>query len=98
MAKALHASDAMLRLTVHAKPGEARPNLVPDGQLSRPGLLPMQGVGVIDRSQPSWQFGTEFELEAVIAGQRKLVTPDGRFVAFEGDNTATATPAMNLAA
>lgn len=98
MAKILHGSEAMLRLTVHAKPGEARPNLVPDGKLSRPGLLPMHGVGVVDRSQARWEFGTEFELEAVMAAQRKLVAPDGRFVAFESESVAAASTAMNLAA
>ncbi|MFK7739158.1 MAG: hypothetical protein AB8H80_02455, partial [Planctomycetota bacterium] len=36
----------MIRLTVHAKPGEPQPLLVPPSRMARPGLLPMHGIGL----------------------------------------------------
>lgn len=85
----------VLRLTVHAKPGEARPSLLPDSHLTRPGLLPMHGLGVIGPSR-RFALASEFELEARIAGHQP-VTSAGRFLAYvataaDGD-TATARAA-----
>jgi len=88
MALKMFGVDEVLRLTVHAKPGEPRPNLAPDGHMARPALLPMHGVGLIDRTAPRWSFATEFELESCMDGNSRLVDSNGRFIAFE----AAATP------
>lgn len=70
----------VLRMTVHAKPGEARPSLLPDSHLARPGLLPMHGLGVVGPTR-RFLMATEFELEARMAGHQPLAL-GGRFLGY----------------
>ncbi len=73
---------AYLRLTVHAKPGEARPALVPSSRIARPGLLPMHGIGVLDRADKV-RMGTYFHLEARMRGYRAVKDEAGRVLFHE---------------
>ncbi len=73
---ALHGDVAMVRLTVHAKPGEPQPLLVGPSRRARPGLLPMHGVAIAfsnERGESRRAVG--FALEAALAGEGRVVDP-----------------------
>lgn len=71
-----------VRLTVHAKPGEPRPELYPSSRLNRPGLLPIHGVGVREPGDKP-RVGAFFHLEARMRGFEAVHGADGRFLYFE---------------
>lgn len=79
----LTGDGAHLRLTVHAKPGEPRPALVPSNALSRPGLLPMHGVGVRSVGSDKVRMGAFFHLEARMRGFREVRDEAGRVLFYE---------------
>ena len=72
-----------IRLTVHAKPGEARPLLTQSNAMARPGLLPMHGLGYRFLSKGRPRYAGLFEVEARVAGRRPVTDAVGRFLFYE---------------
>lgn len=81
---ALHNPDAVyFRLTVHPKPLEPRPLLLPTGRLApKPGILPMHAVGVRSTADGKPRVGLAWELTARINGWRP-VQGDGHVLYHE---------------
>ncbi|MGC3967600.1 MAG: hypothetical protein QM775_09585 [Pirellulales bacterium] len=83
VAAVLTGSRRHIRMSVHAKYGEPRPKLFGDhGPVRSHGLLPMHGVGIVERSKHGLQFGVDFELAARI-GRWPPVRINGRQVGYE---------------
>lgn len=72
-----------LRLSVHAKTGEPRPVLMPGNRFTRPGLLPMHGLGLRFHAEGRARWSHIFELEARVSGYQPVHATDGRFLFFE---------------
>jgi hypothetical protein len=85
---ALMGSPDHLRLSVHAKPGEPRPQLFTPSKHfpSLGGLLPMHAVGVRLTSGSKVRYGAAFELAARLRGWTPVAEPEtGRFLWFAAD-------------
>ena len=79
----------MLRLTVHAKPGEPQPLLVPSNKRARPGLLPMHGIGLrFTNERGQTRFATAFALEAAMAAMVAVDEQSGRTLWVEPGRVA----------
>lgn len=73
-------ADDFLRLSVHAKANpipEIRPALFKTNSLvEHASLLPMHGVGVIEKINDTFKFGITFYLAAIMRGYSKIVWND----------------------
>ena len=90
--RTLHGDSAMVRLTVHAKPGEPQPQLVQDSLLARPGLLPMHSVGVrFSTEEGDWRIATAFALETMLETQTAVLeSQGGRILWYQAELAAAA--------
>jgi len=87
LAASLTDPDAVyVRMSVHAKPNEVRPKLVPVGKLAPlPGLLPMHAVGVRSAHGGKLRHGLVFDLVAKMRGWTPMLKPDGTFWYYDPD-------------
>jgi hypothetical protein len=85
IATAARPDAAYVRMTVHAKPGEPRPQLIEVGRFApKPGVLPMHSLGVRGTDDVGRiHFGVTWEVTARGNRWRPVYGPGGAFMYYE---------------